>query len=178
MLLTRLRLRHFRTYESLDLRLAPGVTILHGANGAGKTNVLEAVFVLGTTRSFRTRSDRELISWHQEPEGANRFTRLEDWWQSQDVRGRHIWPGLETDRTRSRYDGETLRGAVQTVLGDSRFRERCQWSAMRIAGMDGRRRAAAHIDHFLEHRDPARQPAGVTELLASLPSLPRESAVA
>lgn len=77
MLLTRLRLRHFRTYESLDLRLAPGVTILHGANGAGKTNVLEAVFVLGTTRSFRTRSDRELISWHQEPEGANRFTRLE-----------------------------------------------------------------------------------------------------
>lgn len=77
MLLHRLRLRHFRTYESLDLRLSPGVTILHGPNGAGKTNVLEAVFVLGTTRSFRTRSDRELISWHQEEEGSNRFTRLE-----------------------------------------------------------------------------------------------------
>lgn len=77
MLLHRLRLRHFRTYESLDLRLSPGVTILHGPNGAGKTNVLEAVFVLATTRSFRTRSDRELISWHQETDGANRFTRLE-----------------------------------------------------------------------------------------------------
>lgn len=77
MLLTRLRIRHFRTYESLDLRLTPGVTILHGPNGAGKTNVLEAVFVLGTTRSFRTRSDRELISWYQETNGANRFTRLE-----------------------------------------------------------------------------------------------------
>ncbi len=76
-LINRLRLRHFRTYESLDLRLSPGVTILHGPNGAGKTNVLEAVFVLGTTRSFRTRSDRELISWQQEVEGTNRFARLE-----------------------------------------------------------------------------------------------------
>jgi len=76
-LLHRLRLRHFRTHESLDLRLIPGVTILHGPNGAGKTNVLEAVFVLATTRSFRTRSDRELISWHQETESVNRFTRLE-----------------------------------------------------------------------------------------------------
>lgn len=77
MLLTRLRIRHFRTYDSLDLRLSPGVTILHGPNGAGKTNVLEALFVLGTTRSFRTRSDRELISWNQDAEGSNRFTRLE-----------------------------------------------------------------------------------------------------
>ncbi len=77
MLLNRLRLHHFRTYESLDLHLSPGVTVLHGPNGGGKTNVLEAVFVLGTTRSFRTRSDRELISWHQEAEGTNRFTRLE-----------------------------------------------------------------------------------------------------
>jgi DNA replication and repair protein RecF len=76
-LLNRLRLRHFRTYDTLDLRLSPGVTILHGPNGAGKTNVLEAVFVLATTKSFRTRSDRELVAWEQAEEGMPRYARLE-----------------------------------------------------------------------------------------------------
>lgn len=77
MLLTRLRLRHFRTYETLDLRLAPGITILHGPNGSGKTNVLEAAFVLATTKSFRTRTDRELVSWMEQDEGVPRYARLE-----------------------------------------------------------------------------------------------------
>jgi DNA replication and repair protein RecF len=45
LLLKRLRLRHFRTYDNLDLHLLPGVTLLHGPNAAGKTNLLEAIFV-------------------------------------------------------------------------------------------------------------------------------------
>jgi DNA replication and repair protein RecF len=76
-LLTRLRLRHFRTYAALDLHLAPGVSILHGSNGAGKTNVLESIYVLATTKSFRTRTDRDLIGWEQPEEGSPRFARLE-----------------------------------------------------------------------------------------------------
>ena len=75
--LKRLKLRHFRTYEELDLRLAPGVILLHGPNAAGKTNVLEAIFALGTTKSFRARTDRELISWNGQEEGVPRFARLE-----------------------------------------------------------------------------------------------------
>ncbi|HLJ67351.1 MAG TPA: DNA replication/repair protein RecF [Chloroflexota bacterium] len=77
MLLNRLRLRNFRTYEHLDLRLSPGVTLLTGPNGAGKTNVLEAIFVLATTKSFRTRTDRELISWDSVEETVPRYARLE-----------------------------------------------------------------------------------------------------
>lgn len=75
--LKRLRLRHFRTYQSLDLDLSPGVTLLHGPNACGKTNLLEAIFVLGTTKSFRTRTDRDLIAWTGEEEGVGRFARLE-----------------------------------------------------------------------------------------------------
>jgi DNA replication and repair protein RecF len=66
-----------RTYERLDLRLAPRVTLLHGPNGAGKTNVLEAIFVLATTKSFRTRTDRELISWTQTDPDLPRFARID-----------------------------------------------------------------------------------------------------
>ncbi len=77
MLLRRLNVRHFRTYESLDLQVSPGVTLLYGPNAAGKTNILEAVFVLATTKSFRTRSEREFINWNSAQEGVPRYTRLE-----------------------------------------------------------------------------------------------------
>lgn len=75
LLLNRLQLQHFRTYDSLDLRLSPGVTLLHGSNGAGKTNLLEAVFVLATTKSFRARADRELIAWGEAEDGTTRYAR-------------------------------------------------------------------------------------------------------
>ncbi|MGH2444266.1 MAG: DNA replication/repair protein RecF, partial [Chloroflexota bacterium] len=75
--LQRLRLRNFRTYNRLDLRFSPGVSLLYGPNAAGKTNVLEAVYILATTKSFRTRTDREVIAWDQEDEGVQRYARLE-----------------------------------------------------------------------------------------------------
>jgi DNA replication and repair protein RecF len=59
----RLRLTDFRNYAALDLALAPGLTILHGRNAQGKSNVLEAIAILATTRSFRTSSEREAVRW-------------------------------------------------------------------------------------------------------------------
>lgn len=63
MRLCRLSLAHFRNYPRLDLDLAPGVTVLVGDNAQGKSNLLEAIFYLATTRSFRAHSDRELMTW-------------------------------------------------------------------------------------------------------------------
>jgi DNA replication and repair protein RecF len=54
MYLEHLSLADFRNYAAVELSPAPaGVTLLHGANGAGKTNLLEAVGYLATLRSFR-----------------------------------------------------------------------------------------------------------------------------
>ena len=61
-ILDRLKLQNFRNYERLDLGLQGGNTLLYGANGAGKTNILEAIFALATTKSFRARNDREMIN--------------------------------------------------------------------------------------------------------------------
>jgi DNA replication and repair protein RecF len=63
MWLKRLALTHFRSYSRLGLELPPGVVVFHGANGQGKTNLLEAVYVLATTKSPRAGGDRELVSW-------------------------------------------------------------------------------------------------------------------
>lgn len=51
--LTRLRLTHYRNYEALDLALDGRHVCLYGANGSGKTNLLEAVSQLGPGRSLR-----------------------------------------------------------------------------------------------------------------------------
>lgn len=53
-MLTQLTASSFRNLEPLDVELGPGRHLLLGANGAGKTSLLEAVYLLATTRSFRT----------------------------------------------------------------------------------------------------------------------------
>jgi DNA replication and repair protein RecF len=61
----RLRLRDFRTYESADVALGAGLTVVHGRNGAGKTNLLEALYFGCTGRSCRTRDERQVVRFGQ-----------------------------------------------------------------------------------------------------------------
>lgn len=57
-----LSLRGFRNFEGVQLILpAQGVMVIVGANGLGKTNLLEAMAVLSHGRSFRTSNERELL---------------------------------------------------------------------------------------------------------------------
>jgi DNA replication and repair protein RecF len=56
-----LSLRDFRSYRALDLQWEPGVTVLLGANGQGKTNVVEAVHYLSTLASHRAGTDTPLV---------------------------------------------------------------------------------------------------------------------
>src|SRR5215472_11854759 len=63
MWLSQLRLVNFRNYRGLRLEPQPGVLLFSGHNGQGKTNLLESVYVLATTRSPRTSVERELLSW-------------------------------------------------------------------------------------------------------------------
>lgn len=61
MIATRLRLRDFRSYASADVALGPGLTVVHGRNGAGKTNLVEALYFGCTGRSCRTSNEREIV---------------------------------------------------------------------------------------------------------------------
>jgi DNA replication and repair protein RecF len=57
----RIQLRDFRNYEAAEVELAPGLTVVAGANGAGKTNLLEGLYFGCTGRSPRTSNERELV---------------------------------------------------------------------------------------------------------------------
>jgi len=63
MLATRIRVLGFRNLRAQEVELGPGITLLWGPNGSGKTNLLEALYVALAGRSCRTRSDREAIAF-------------------------------------------------------------------------------------------------------------------
>ena len=65
MRLERIKLHDFRNYERLELSFPPGIIVLTGANGAGKSNLLEAIHYLSYLKSFRTARDRETIRFGQ-----------------------------------------------------------------------------------------------------------------
>lgn len=62
----RLELLDFRSYAAAEAEFADGINVISGRNAQGKTNLLEAVYLLSGGRSFRTRFDRELIRFGQE----------------------------------------------------------------------------------------------------------------
>ncbi|MFL5952979.1 MAG: DNA replication/repair protein RecF [Gaiellaceae bacterium] len=61
MIVDSVTLRHYRSYASLELALEPGIVLVVGRNGAGKTNLLESLHVATQGFSPRTRQDAQLI---------------------------------------------------------------------------------------------------------------------
>lgn len=61
-----LELSHYRNYDSLNIGFDPGITILYGDNAQGKTNILEAVYISGTTKSHRAAKDKDIIQFGQD----------------------------------------------------------------------------------------------------------------
>lgn len=75
--LQHLTLDEFRNYRHLSLELPPGVTVLQGDNASGKTSLLEAVYMLATTRSPRASTDLELVNFAAPADlGAPPFARI------------------------------------------------------------------------------------------------------
>jgi DNA replication and repair protein RecF len=76
MYLTRLELTNVRTFRRLEVALEPGVHVITGENAQGKTNLLESIALLATTRAVRSGTDLDLISWDavaDDPLPAARF---------------------------------------------------------------------------------------------------------
>ena len=71
MILERLQLTGFRSYGALEVVFPAGPQVVVGPNATGKTNLLESLVVLGTSRSHRAANDGELIAWDAD------FARLE-----------------------------------------------------------------------------------------------------
>ncbi len=77
MVIESLELANFRNYESLHLDFSPGTNIFYGDNAQGKTNILESMYMIATTKSHRGVKDKDLIRFGQE-EGHIRTCLIKD----------------------------------------------------------------------------------------------------
>jgi DNA replication and repair protein RecF len=84
--LSRVQVTDFRSLHSATLQLDPAFTLITGANASGKTSLLEAIYVLGRGRSFRTRRLEHLIR-----HGTERFVVFGE----VELQGRKVPLGVE-----------------------------------------------------------------------------------
>lgn len=61
MIVKRLELTDYRNYKELEIDFADGTNILSGNNAQGKTNILEAIFLCGTTKSHKGSKEKDMI---------------------------------------------------------------------------------------------------------------------
>ena len=66
MRLNNLQLINFRNYDNLHLNFKRNINLLVGKNGQGKTNIVEAIYMLSFGKSFRTNKDKEIIKFGSE----------------------------------------------------------------------------------------------------------------
>ena len=66
MIIKSIELSNFRNYEQLYIEFEEGTNILYGDNAQGKTNILEAAYISGTTKSHKGSKDKEMIRFHSE----------------------------------------------------------------------------------------------------------------
>ncbi len=74
MILSHLNVHHLRNISSARLTLHPQYNVIYGANGSGKTSLLEAIYLLGSGHSFRTREISPLI--RHEEQSLTVFARM------------------------------------------------------------------------------------------------------
>ena len=69
MQIRRIELRNFRCHEYLDAEFEPGLTVIHGRNGLGKTNLLEGIHYASLTKDFLPVPDRAVL--HKDAAGLD-----------------------------------------------------------------------------------------------------------
>jgi DNA replication and repair protein RecF len=120
--LENLKLRHWRNLADVSVSLGPKATVFSGANGQGKSNLIEAAYVAVSFRSFRTSSSAELIQWGAP--SAHIEAKLKLGVLDRTVRV-EIAPGKKSttlDGKGVRRDAASLAGAAMVVFGPDDLR--------------------------------------------------------
>lgn len=116
MFVRHLALKNFRSWPFLDLELGPGVTVFTGANGFGKTNIVESLYYLATLSSHRVKHDAPLVK--EGAEAAELAATVVSQGRELVVRmtiNPHAANLAQLNRTRLRHPRELL-GGVRCVL--------------------------------------------------------------
>lgn len=109
--INQLHIQHFRNCQDAQCRLSTGLNLFVGDNAAGKTSLIEAIWLLATGRSFRTSKTQHLIEHGHE--SSTLFTEVAS---SHDAHKTHRL-GVQKSATNTllRIDGENIKGQIQVA---------------------------------------------------------------
>jgi len=159
----RLSVRDFRNLATVDLDLAGDLIVFHGDNGQGKTNLLEAIYLLANLKSFRNARRKDMVRWD-----ASTAAVVADV-VSGDVR-RHFEVRLDRQQRRARIDGKDPRSLLTYFRGIRAIAFTPEDPAM-VRGGPLRRRAFMDRGIFLsrpDHLDLVRQYARLVDQKTAL----------
>lgn len=83
MYLKNIKLKDFRSYDSLDLSFSPKINVIYGKNAQGKTNIIEAIYYFSSLKSHRFVMDRELIKEGKEDSSFKIIYDREDYGENE-----------------------------------------------------------------------------------------------
>lgn len=78
MFIEKIELQNFRNYDTLSLEFDHGTNILYGDNAQGKTNILESIYLCGTTKSHKSSKDKEIIRFGEEESHIRMFVNKDN----------------------------------------------------------------------------------------------------
>jgi len=120
--LSRLSLTGFRNHTNTDLELRPGLTLFQGNNGQGKSNLLEAAYMLAIAKSSRASNDRELVNWSLAESGGHMQV---------------LGVGREGDTTiQTQIDVDVTAAAGQSPAGPTGFRKGLRVNGIKRSAID------------------------------------------
>ncbi len=157
--LTRLSLTQFRTYETLTWRPAARISVLHGPNGSGKTNLLEAVSLLVPGRGLRAARAAEFARYGPGATGAWAVAARFDTPSGPVAIGTGTPPQGAADRRAFLLDGKPPRGQAELLSRIAALWLTPQMDRLFVEGASARRR-------FLDRLVWALQPGHTRELAA------------
>lgn len=108
-----LAIKDFRNYEEETVQFHKGVNFIYGANGSGKTNLVEAIYYLSLSRSFKRCSDADLIRKGQE-KAEIRVTYEID---NGEEKGEHVIGAIITPKGKTFYVDQEKVPQLSRVLG-------------------------------------------------------------
>lgn len=109
MIVESVELNNYRNFDSARVEFSPGINLFFGDNAQGKTNLLESIYVSGTSRSHRGSRDRDLIRFGQQEAHIRLFFRDTDLKHRLDVHlKKNKNKGIAVDGVPMRRSGELL----------------------------------------------------------------------
>lgn len=104
-----LELKNYRNYEEMEIHFSEGSNLFYGDNAQGKTNILESIYVSGTSKSHRGGKDKDLIRFGEEEAHIRLFLEKRDVEHRIDIHlKKHKAKGIAIDGMPIRKSGDLL----------------------------------------------------------------------